>query len=113
MPAIFWVLFLLDNCLLSKIEHVKSSKFATIRCVVRLLVVSPRFALCVNFLPLVDIIIAYLSKLGVRVVDVGLAQLSMHSIREMCGTQDVQAYVDLFNALYDSFSTIDAKLRVD
>ncbi len=29
------------------------------------------------------------SALGCRTVDVGVAQLSMHSIREMCGTEDI------------------------
>jgi len=57
--------------------------------------------------------VAYLSKLGMRTVDVGLAQLSMHSIREMCGADDVQAYIDLFDAFYESFDKVDAKLNVD
>jgi len=55
----------------------------------------------------------FLSKLGVRTVDVGVAQLSMHSIREMCGSHDVQRYIDLFTALYESFGEVDSKLTID
>jgi len=55
----------------------------------------------------------FLSKLGVRTVDIGIAQLAMHSIREMCGTQDVQAYLDLFGAFYESFSKLDAKVNLE
>ncbi len=41
------------------------------------------------------------SKLGVRTVDVGNPQLSMHSIREQCGTDDVQCAIDLFEVIYN------------
>jgi aspartyl aminopeptidase len=54
-----------------------------------------------------------LSKLGVRTVDIGVAQLSMHSIREICGSHDAQAYLDLFGAFYESFAAVDAQLAVD
>lgn len=58
-------------------------------------------------------LLAMLSKLGMRTVDIGVAQLAMHSIREMCGTYDVQAYIDLFDAFYESFTSVDAQLVVD
>ena len=51
--------------------------------------------------------------MSVRTVDVGLAQLSMHSIREMCGTKDVEYSYEHFRALYEHFSRIDATLNVD
>ncbi|KZT42907.1 aspartyl aminopeptidase [Sistotremastrum suecicum HHB10207 ss-3] len=54
-----------------------------------------------------------LSKLGLRTVDVGMAQLAMHSIRETCGSQDVQAYIDLFTAFFEDFTTFDTQLSVD
>ena len=35
------------------------------------------------------------SKLGIKTIDMGVAQLSMHSIREFCGVVDVLKYRDL------------------
>ena len=40
------------------------------------------------------------SKLGIPAIDVGVAQLSMHSIREMAGTEDVSHSINLFSAFY-------------
>lgn len=40
------------------------------------------------------------SKLGIPAIDVGVAQLSMHSIREMAGIEDVANSINLFNAFY-------------
>ena len=36
------------------------------------------------------------AKLGMPTLDVGAAQLSMHSIREMCGTSSVIHAIELF-----------------
>ena len=47
---------------------------------------------------------------GMRTVDVGLAQLSMHSCREMCGTDDVTHGINLFTEFYNSFAAVDATL---
>eukprot|EP00798_Chlamydomonas_sp_ICE-L_P005202 gene5202-18429_t len=41
------------------------------------------------------------SNLGCRTVDVGIPQLSMHSIREMCGTDDVGIAYDHFLAFFE------------
>jgi aspartyl aminopeptidase len=49
----------------------------------------------------------------VRTVDIGLAQLSMHSIRETAGSSDVKHYIDLFKSFFDSFGAIDRDLQVD
>lgn len=43
------------------------------------------------------------AKLGIPAVDVGVAQLSMHSIREMAGTEDVDNSVALFTALFSQW----------
>ncbi|KZW04133.1 aspartyl aminopeptidase [Exidia glandulosa HHB12029] len=54
-----------------------------------------------------------LSTIGIRTVDVGCAMLSMHSVREQAGTQDVQAMLDLFSEFFESFSTLDQSLRFE
>jgi len=53
------------------------------------------------------------TRTGIRTVDVGNAQLSMHSIREMCGVVDVTHAVDLFKAFFQQFTTLDEQLIVD
>lgn len=40
------------------------------------------------------------SKLGIPAIDVGVAQLSMHSIREMAGVEDVDHSINLFTSFY-------------
>lgn len=40
------------------------------------------------------------TRLGISTVDVGVPQLSMHSIREVCGTHDVAALRDLLAAYF-------------
>jgi aspartyl aminopeptidase len=54
-----------------------------------------------------------LSKMGLRVVDVGTAMLSMHSVREQAGTQDVKSYTDLFVAFFEEFTELDKKIEVE
>jgi len=54
-----------------------------------------------------------LSKHGIRTVDVGNAMLSMHSIRETAGSQDVQHAIDAFGSLFEGFAELDKSLLVD
>ncbi|KAI0352854.1 aspartyl aminopeptidase [Trametes cingulata] len=54
-----------------------------------------------------------LSKIGVRTVDVGCAMLSMHSIRETAGSEDVQAAIDLFTSFFEGFAELDRTLTVE
>ncbi|EKM59371.1 uncharacterized protein PHACADRAFT_249819, partial [Phanerochaete carnosa HHB-10118-sp] len=54
-----------------------------------------------------------LSKIGIRTVDVGCGILSMHSIREQAGAQDVQSLIDLFSSLFEGFAELDRELTVD
>lgn len=54
-----------------------------------------------------------LSKLGIRTLDLGNPQLSMHSIRETCGTKDVEYKIDLFKHFFMSFEKVDAELVID
>jgi len=51
------------------------------------------------------------SGLGLRVVDVGVPQLAMHSIREMCAVVDVAYCIACFRMFYKEFS--DIKRNVD
>ena len=51
------------------------------------------------------------SGLGVAAVDVGAPQLSMHSIREMCGTEDASHAVNYFAYFYGRFAGLDASLE--
>ena len=51
------------------------------------------------------------SDTGIRAVDVGLPQLSMHSVREMMGAADLQTGLDFFRAFYKHFDEVDAQLQ--
>jgi len=42
------------------------------------------------------------SKLGVNAIDVGMAQLAMHSCRELCGVIDAFYYTEFFKAFYEN-----------
>ncbi|KAJ3671462.1 hypothetical protein LUZ60_007541 [Juncus effusus] len=53
------------------------------------------------------------SGMGIRTVDVGAPQLSMHSIREMCAADDVKHSYEHFKAYFKEFSELDAKIKVD
>ncbi|KAJ7904415.1 aspartyl aminopeptidase [Mycena olivaceomarginata] len=54
-----------------------------------------------------------LSKIGVKTCDVGCAMLSMHSVRETAGSEDVQNYIDLFRSLFESYAVLESSLTVD
>ncbi|PWA99151.1 zn-dependent exopeptidase [Artemisia annua] len=53
------------------------------------------------------------SGIGIRTVDCGIPQLSMHSVREVCGKEDVDLAYKHFKAFYQTFSSVDKKLNVD
>ncbi|KAK9117498.1 hypothetical protein Sjap_016445 [Stephania japonica] len=53
------------------------------------------------------------SGVGIRTVDVGAPQLSMHSIREMCATDDVTHAYEHFKAYFEEFCELDARIKVD
>jgi len=53
------------------------------------------------------------SGIGIRTVDVGMPQLSMHSVREMCGTDDVETSYKHFKAFFETFSSVDQLVKVD
>lgn len=48
---------------------------------------------------------------GMRAVDVGMPQLSMHSIREMMGVADLTNGLALFSAFFKDFRAIDDQLK--
>jgi len=46
------------------------------------------------------------SKAGMKTVDIGAPQLSMHSIRETMGIVDLKYYRDLFYAFLNEYSAL-------
>jgi len=48
------------------------------------------------------------SRAGMRTVDVGIPQWSMHSVREMCGCDDVDYAVRHFKAFWDDMPNLDS-----
>ncbi|WCJ36233.1 Aspartyl aminopeptidase [Euphorbia peplus] len=53
------------------------------------------------------------SGVGIRTVDVGAPQLSMHSIREMCAVDDIKHSYEHFKAFFQEISHLDSKITVD
>ncbi|KAI1735562.1 aspartyl aminopeptidase-like protein [Xylaria scruposa] len=53
------------------------------------------------------------AKLGVRTLDLGNPQLSMHSIRETGGTYDVEHAIKLFESYLSHYSELESKILVD
>jgi len=54
-----------------------------------------------------------LSAFGIRTIDVGTPQFSMHSIRETCAVEDIEHSVNLFTAFYQQVTEIDEKFIID
>eukprot|EP01111_Echinosteliopsis_oligospora_P001715 TRINITY_DN1250_c0_g1_i1.p1 TRINITY_DN1250_c0_g1~~TRINITY_DN1250_c0_g1_i1.p1 ORF type:complete len:465 (+),score=99.86 TRINITY_DN1250_c0_g1_i1:12-1406(+) len=50
---------------------------------------------------------------GLRAVDIGNPQLSMHSCREQCGTADITHGIALLKAFFEQFTALDAQITVD
>ena len=53
------------------------------------------------------------SSLGTRTIDVGNAQLSMHSIRETAGVYDVEYATRLFASFFEHYGDLESKIIVD
>lgn len=53
------------------------------------------------------------AALGMRTLDLGNAQLSMHSIRETGGVYDVEYAIRLFASFFEHFSELERKIIVD
>ena len=53
------------------------------------------------------------AKLGLRTLDLGNPQLSMHSIRETCGSADIEKLVSLFESYFEHFNSIEDSIFVD
>lgn len=52
-----------------------------------------------------------LAKLGVRTLDLGNPQLSMHSIRETGGAQDVASLTSLFHAYFSEYADLSVRIK--
>lgn len=53
------------------------------------------------------------AHLGARTLDLGNAQLSMHSIRETGGTADVHHAIRLFSSFFQHYSSLEKNILVD
>ncbi|KAF5211855.1 Aminopeptidase I zinc metalloprotease (M18) family protein [Clavispora lusitaniae] len=53
------------------------------------------------------------AKLGLRTLDLGNPQLSMHSIRETGGSHDIARLSSLFQGFFDHYVAIDASVECD
>jgi aspartyl aminopeptidase len=53
------------------------------------------------------------AKLGMRTLDLGNPQLSMHSIRETGGTADVGFGIRLFKEFFEQYGTLEPKILID
>ena len=53
------------------------------------------------------------ASLGMRTLDLGNAQLSMHSIRETAGTYDVAYAIRLFSGFFRDYSSLSKSIVVD
>lgn len=53
------------------------------------------------------------AKLGMRTLDLGNPQLSMHSIRETGGTADVGYGIRLFKEFFEQYGTLEPRILVD
>lgn len=53
---------------------------------------------------------AIASKAGIKTVDIGAPQLSMHSIRETCGVVDLLYYKYLFSCFFTSYANLSQDL---
>ena len=53
------------------------------------------------------------AAMGVRTLDLGNPQLSMHSIRETGGVYDVEYSIKLFESFFEHYSELEGKIFVD
>jgi len=53
------------------------------------------------------------AKMGVRTIDLGNPQLSMHSIRETGGSHDVEHAIKLFDTFLSSYGELESKILID
>ncbi|KTW26130.1 hypothetical protein T552_03024 [Pneumocystis carinii B80] len=53
------------------------------------------------------------ASLGIRTIDVGNPQLSMHSIREMAGTADINNAILFFKSYFENYASIQKQIMVD
>jgi len=51
--------------------------------------------------------------LGMRTIDLGVPQLSMHSCREMMGTNSIQDLRNVCSVFFEKFHEIDSNTIVD
>ncbi|GAM18899.1 hypothetical protein SAMD00019534_020740 [Acytostelium subglobosum LB1] len=50
---------------------------------------------------------------GIKTVDIGSPQLSMHSIRETCGTKDLTHAINLFSKFFEQYTQLYQNVHID
>lgn len=53
------------------------------------------------------------SNLGIRTIDIGNPQLSMHSIRETGGVKDIEYSIKLFRTFFTNYNSLEAGIVLD
>ncbi|KAI8868627.1 aspartyl aminopeptidase [Ramicandelaber brevisporus] len=53
------------------------------------------------------------ARLGLRTIDIGCPQLSMHSIRETAGTVDIAHAINLFKGVFSEYMAAENSFRID
>jgi aminopeptidase I len=51
------------------------------------------------------------ARTGIRAIDAGIPQLSMHSIRATTGSLDPGLGVKLFKGFFDHFESVDSEFK--
>ena len=52
------------------------------------------------------------TQLGIMTADLGIPQLAMHSIREMCGAKDIESGCKISEAFYNEWNGVESGMKL-